>query len=570
MNNEYGSQSKIINGVKIDYTLLPNSRDVTHLVVQLNGYRFGGWDFSNAIKSLNSTLLVIEDRLDDVQVCYLGKDGTFEFASAVGLLIDSVLDDLGLRKQDCTLVGASKGGFSALYIGLINGYKNIIASSFVGFIGKWMDSYNSEIATKVMGVGYLPEDIARYDSLLVDAATQASGETNVYVAISNKDNFFLEFGQLQVLEKFNEVGLNCQIFYSESDLIYGHNGVAIYFLPEVLALVNLLSRGAELTFATERFGASNHARLTFPSMRGQRVLSDRRRASVRIKGTPRYSLSVAEIDEGRLFVEGLAYLEGKDLPSYHVLDRLLKLTRTSDGSNHIFPLGAVPTDDLSRKLYSDYFVNYRAAEFATMGKKGIDLSLLEDGIYSMEIGIKEDATRSIFGVPQIAGQLESKNHIFNNVIYRVYGEGGNVLLSKKSLSQIVKNNYQSEYFEITKRWVEGSLFHVEGAFVSRGLKLRHYTVGNFFLHLRNSETESTIVFPMGCVIKRGLGAHIGDFSSNYDSAYFATLGLEGIDMAECEPGEYSGNIIQIVDSESVHRSIGFKINWNGQNVSFSD
>lgn len=571
MSMQYGKQTKTIDGIKISYTLLPNTRDVTHLVVQLNGYRFGGWDFSNAIKSLNATLLVVDDDLDGTQVCYLGENGNLNFAEATGKLINEILYKLGLTPADCTLIGASKGGFSALYLGLTNGYKNVVASSFVGFIGTWMHDYNKEIAEKVMGKNYNMDTIAHYDDLLFTTLKESTKQTNIYCAVSNRDNFFLQYGQYQVLERLNNLETNCQIMYSESEAIYGHNGVAVYFLPEVLSLVNLLSRGAKVNISNGKIGFNNIPTLEFPSMRGQRILSDRKRQESKSTDVPHRSISAISIEGSTLLIEGEAYLEHKDLPTYHHLNRALvlkaALPRTEE---YQYPLGAVPSDDLSRKLYKEHFVNYRAAKFATMGKRGIDLSSLEEGAYTLNILIQEPGGQPNIGTPEsFPTQIDSRS-IADGYQYRIFEDSGQIILVKNDVLSWAKSKKINQYFKLTNYWTDGPKFHVEGYFIKRGLRLNHYTSGEFYLAAQETSTQFKKIFQLGCVKKRGLGKYIQDTTSAYDSAYFATLGLKGINMEGCPNGIYNLTIIQTVGSEIAHEDLQLELHWDGTNTCLKD
>ncbi|WP_421084317.1 alpha/beta hydrolase-fold protein [Rothia nasimurium] len=571
MNTLYGKQTKTIDNIKISYTLLPNTRDVTHLVVQLNGYRFGGWDFENAIKSINATILVIDDNLDGTQVCYLGENGNLDFAEATGKLINEVLTELGLTSDDCTLIGASKGGFSALYLGLTHGYRNVIASSFVGYIGTWMHDYNKDIAEKVMGQNYDTKTIAQYDDLLFNAMENHQKQTNIYCAISNRDNFFLQYGQHQILERMNKLKMNCQILYSESETIYGHNGVAVYFLPEVLSLVNLLSRGANINISNDNIGYKHIATLEFPSKRGQRILSDRKRQGSKSKNIPHRSISAISIDGSTLIIEGKAYLGHKDLPTYHHLERALVLKSVPPRTEEYqYPLGAVPSDDLNRKLYNEYFVNYRAAEFATMGKKGIDLSSLEEGYYSLNILIQEPGGKADIGAPDSFPEPIDYRSIKDGYQYRIFEDNGQVILVKNDIISWVKSEKINRYFKITNTWTNRSKFHIEGYFVNRGLKLNHYTSGDFYLAIQEKNTRYKEIFQLGCVKKTGTGKYIKEMTSEYDSAYFATLGLKGIDMGERPNGVYKLTIIQTVGSETAYEDLQLELHWDGTDACLKD
>ena len=84
--------SKIIeiNGHQIKYDLKSARKDIRHLVVLLNGYRHGGWEYGNSIDFLKCNVLMIEDFFDSQQSCYLGKERGFVFADMVASLIGFV------------------------------------------------------------------------------------------------------------------------------------------------------------------------------------------------------------------------------------------------------------------------------------------------------------------------------------------------------------------------------------------------------------------------------------------------------------------------------------------------
>lgn len=533
-------QSKIINGHQIRYIFKPNRKDNAHLVVLFNGYRHWGWDFENSINFFKCNILMIDDFFENFQSCYLGKDGVLNFSDIVHNLIIEKLNDLGLPKSQCTLIGPSKGGFAALYIGLKYDFVNIVAPSFVGHIGTWMINYNKNIASHVMGENYSEETIKFYDELLIELIKKDKNKyKNIYVFLSSNDHFYLEYGQQSVVDFLNNKYENFNVFFTKSQLSFQHDQVATYFLQEILSVTNLLTQGIPVKLPRNSLDDIKTNILFTPNDSTIKLL-EKRKENVSQTIVPTNEIHKLKIENEILFIEGLAYLKNYDSPNYKFLHKYLSIENINNVDNKlIFLLGTVPKRDQSRLLYNNIFYDYTAAGTATLGFKGIDLSHLPSGTYKIGISVSNNENEKSFKDLNLKQETDSKS-IFSGFEYRLFNirnkNSQQTFLSKRPL--INENNNFYGYFCLESYWTNDFKFHVEGAFIVKGVNLYKFHIGNYYLALRNTQNGQVYSYVLGQVLKPNLSNKIGNPYGGYESSYFASMGFEGVDVSGLKIGQY--------------------------------
>lgn len=532
-------QSKTINGYQIRYILKPNRKDNAHLVVLFNGYRHWGWDFENSINFFKCNVLMIDDFFEGFQSCYLGKDGILNFSDIVHNLIIEILNDLDLSKSQCTLIGPSKGGFAALYVGLKYNFMNIVAPSFVGYIGRWMVNYNKNIANHVMGKEYSEKIIKFYDELLIELIkNDRDKHKNIYVFLSSNDHFYLEYGQQQVIMLLNNNYDNLNIFFTKSQLSYQHDQVATYFLQEILSITNLLTHGVSVKLPKNYLDNVEVNMLYLPNENVMNLLNKRKeKAFPNI--LPINEINKLKIEDDVLFVEGLLYLKNYDSPNYKFLHKHLSIVDINDPENKfIFVLGTVPKKVQNRLLYNNVFYDYTAAGTATLDFKGIDLSKIKSGTYRLGISVSNDENKKLFKDLNIQ-EIDHKS-ISSEYEYRLFSitkqNSQQTFLSKRPL--INNDNNFCSYFKLESYWATDFKFHVEGVFIVKGVNLYKFHIGNYYLVLRNIQSNQVYSYVLGQILKPNLSIKIGNPYGGYESSYFATMGLEGVDVSSFEIGQY--------------------------------
>ena len=536
-------QSKTINGYEIRYIFKQNRKDNAHLVVLFNGYRRWGWDFENSINFFKCNILMIDDFFENSQSCYLGRNGELSFSDVVNELIVGTLNDLGLSKSQCTLIGPSKGGFAALYVGLKYDFTNIVAPSFVGHIGTWMINYNKNIASHVMGANYSDRTVEFYDNLLLDLiAKDKKPSRNIYVFLSGNDHYYLEYGQKAVIQGLNEKYDNLNIFFTDSPLSFQHDQVATYFLQEILSVTNLLTQNIAVKLNEGLLDNMGFNVLITPSNETAGLLK-KRKENLRAKAVPSNELQTIKVENDVLFVEGLAYLKNYDAPDYRKLHKYLALEKVNGNFRQEFLLGTVPKKDQSRVLYSNVFYDYTASGFATRDFQGIDLAPIGPGTYRLKISISNNKDLREFnnfnlkkGLDQ---ELEIKS-ISRGFEYRLFSvtrkKDRQVFLTKRPIISKFINFHR--YFHLEDYWVRDFKFHLEGVFIVTGVNLYKLHVGNYYLVLRHEETQNIYSYVLGQVLKPNLSEKIGNPYGGYESCYFASMGFAGVNVENLPIGRY--------------------------------
>ncbi len=530
-------QTEIINGKEISYILKANRKDIAHLVVTFNDYRHGGWSFSNTANFFKCNVLMIADVFENHQSCYMGKDGNDEFAYLVACLIERILARLGLTHENCTLLGASKGAYSALTIGIRYQFPNIVASAPFGHLGAWMVNHDMKIAKHVMGNTFDDKTVARYDHLLIDAIASDNNRNNknIYMLVSPHDYFYLEYGQKELLLALNKHYDNFNAIYTHSDLAFQHNQVTVYFTQEILSITNLLSNGI-----IPRLGKALIDDIEFsqaailPNSSATAIIADRKN-HIMLPEKPINTISVLNTKEHRLYLEGDLYLQNYDAPDHTSLHKQLRLTNIASGDQQTHPLGTVPRAENRRELYQNTYFDYRASGVATMGLNGIDLSNLADGAHRIELSVtKQKTDQNNWQDVSLTKPIDTKT-IYQNTEYHLSQRGKSIVLVKRPLMGSLDKEH---HFELSKSWVDGTRFHVEGEFVVQGATMPEFYMGHYYLLAVHTETGQCYSYHLGQIRSKALCKKIGDIYENYLACSFATMHLKGIDTKDWEVGSY--------------------------------
>ncbi len=551
-----------IDSHQIKYNLKSARKDIRHLVVLFNGYRHGGWDFDNSINFLKCNVLMIEDVFDNQQSCYLGKEQSFDFADMVASLIDKTLIDLGLSKIDCTLLGPSKGGFAALYIGIKFGYKNIVAPSFVGHIGSWMINYDESISQHVMG-NYDLDVIKKYDSLFTDLiANDNDTNKNIYIFVSTNDHFYLEYGQKEVIKLLERKYTNFNLFITNSQLAFQHDQVASYYLQEILSTVNLLTQNISIRLPESMYEHQKIQMKASPSSRDVEFFATKNSLN---EEQAVNEITKILIKDHVLYVEGLAFILNYDAPNYRCLSKKLYIKSIETGYQSTYVLGTVPNRSQSRLLFSNSYHDYTASGIATMGLNGIAVQELSNGQYKLGISVtKTDQELDIKDLNLITPT--DKKYNCGESEYRVFENSKRVYLTKRPIiGRLVTD--KDCFFSIEKFWYKNDLYHLEGIFIVLGVDMPDFHLGRYYLVARHVETGEIYSHGLGQVRNNKISKKIDSLYGGYDACYFATMHFKGIETECYDTGEYEIFISLSYKSEIFTYQINRKLFKNDGKVS---
>lgn len=528
------SEELEVNGHSIKYTLKGARKDIRHLVVLFNGYRHWGWDFNNSINFLKCHVLMIEDDFDDVQSCYLGKDQNLNFSEIVNFLIDKTLTDLGLLKDECTLLGASKGGFAALYIGLKFGYKNIVAPAFVGYIGKWMVNYDKSISYHVMG-SYDSNTISKYNLLLTEMISSESNyNKNIFVFISPNDRFYLEYGQKETIQRLADKYPNFNLFITDSQLVSQHDQVTPYYLQEILSTVNLLTQGIAIQLPESIYENQTVKMKASPSSSDVQFFTTKNLPN---KEQAANEITKILIEEHVLYIEGLAFILNYDSPNYSDLSKKLCIENIETGRRYTYTLGTVPNRSQSRLLFLDSYNDYTASGMATMHFKGIDIQELSSGQYRLGISVTKNTEALHIKDLNLSDTVDRKFN-YRESEYRVFKKDSSVYLTKRPvIGRLITD--KNCIFKLKNSWCKNDLYHLDGIFIVTGIDMPDFHLGRYYLVAQDVETGKVFSHRLGQIKKGDLSTEVGNKYGGYDACYFATMHFKGINTKSYDTGTYN-------------------------------
>lgn len=242
------------------------------------------------------------------------------------------------------------------------------------------------------------------------------------------------------------------------------------------------------------------------------------------------------IDNAVFFIEGLVYIQGYNSPDYKSLHKHIRFKNLFNDDVVEFVLGTVPKKEMNNQLYEGNSYDYTAAGTATVGFRGIDISAFPIGVYEIQVSVSRDKdVRNYINLNTFDVNLD-KRSADDWFEYRLYQKNGKTYLVKRDIVGRHVNDYG--YINIAKDWVDGRVFHVEGEFIVPGVDLTDFTQGEYYLILKKPITQRQYAFELGQIKKPNFGGKINNAYGDYNTCYFATLKLEGIDTRGFELGEY--------------------------------
>jgi hypothetical protein len=285
------------NDVVVQYKRRASRLDRRHLIVSfagvgpLDGYEFDG----PSTKESQANWLWLKDNFDGQHAYYLCRNMDHGIEDAVIELIDGELARLGLTRDECTLLGVSKGGFAALYFGIKYNFRNIVASAPQIYVGTHTRRHRPKIFAHLTGNGGDREQVL-LDALL-PAAMAADEETgrNIYLFSSPNDQFH-EAQIVPALPLFDKYK-NFNYIETDSDLVTEHTEVTRYNLPLIISTLFALADNAAPQFGRIR----NGSRMAPEQI--QEVLERQRAEESAV-----VNFSSGRLAGGQFFPEGVAFL----------------------------------------------------------------------------------------------------------------------------------------------------------------------------------------------------------------------------------------------------------------------
>jgi len=517
MKNNIQEEIFSSNGLSVKYKFRHAKQDRRHLLVIFSG--FGGthpvtYNFGGALlDGCRSNILWIKDEFDGDCTYYICKKMDFSVERAVIALIDSILQQTGLSKYQCTLLGASKGGSAALYFGLKYDFKNIVASCPQFYIGSYAQKYWSQSAKNILDeqdlISTSKLDVLIPQLLELDQST----DRNIYLITSPDDEQYATEIEpnLPYFSKYS----NFNLVVTRSAVAWQHNTMTRYNVPIMLSII--LSHGEGIA---PRFGmVSNGVPLSAGPLNKNLI-----------DGSSVAEISRCTIKQERLHIDGVAFLRGIPFENGSRMRRNLVLV---GDTQHFQP---ELCSQVNRSINYDYYltehVDYRAAGFTLMDSNGFDLRVIPDGIYTLHIDMIAQETKREF----LTSKPFDIRGLVDNSDVRLVGSESGVMLYKQPLI----SSHSPTYFTIEKTWQRDSRLHYEGAFAVHGIEVADWGTIRYYLILK-SDTEQ-FGFELGSAHREKLNLEIGKGMGIYQKSYYATPQFEGVSLDNIPGGTYKVSI----------------------------
>lgn len=517
----------IHDDVRVNYKYRQAIGDRRHLVVIFSGFRkLGTFDFDGGVVAgLRGDILWIQDHFYDNYAYYLCQGMDYSIRDSVYALIEETRIGLGLEKSQCTMAGFSKGGSAALYFGIKYNYGAVVSTVPQMHIGSYVYK-NWPIAFEAMtGNGSAAERV-KLDRVLPDLIRgDTEVDRNIYLFSSEADEQFPHEVEpyLDLFSKYS----NFNFILTDSPLVTEHHLVTRYNVPLILSIISALIEGVAPRLGEVRNGSRNHR----SSLAGPSIVDVQNRKEL-LSG-----LTAAPIRDGRLYFEGYGFIKGFQASRYKDIEWQVHFI-SSAGKRFSYYAGGIRDVSLNNRFYENEPCDYSIASFASMGRKGVDLEELPDGVYRTQLEVThagttvEDKLASSKGV-EIWGVTSSS-------IVGIHASTTDTTLIKRPA---VGPEPRDGYFCETKRWIKNSLFHVEGYFAVRGLETPRYADVAYYLVFTSLEdAASNRVIKIAAAHRDDVGERLGDPWGDYSKSYFATPRYQGVDLASLDPGTYAVHI----------------------------
>ncbi|MGW1026518.1 hypothetical protein ACWD4J_22955 [Streptomyces sp. NPDC002577] len=507
----------------MEYRFRAAEGDVRHLIVVFsgfaapNGYHFAG----KSLNGLRANVLWIRDEFDGHYSYYMCRAMNFDIEAAVVGLIEGTMAQLGLTRDQVSLLGVSKGGSAALYFGLKYGYRNIVTVVPQFLIGSYVRD-RTETGRYMLGEDMPQMHVDMLDSAVPELLKSYGGQGhNIYLFTSGADEQYE-----------TEINPHLQLFWAcanfnlirtNSQLVRQHGEVSGYNLPLVCGILSALADWAE-----PRLGFVENGYAQVNPVERQHYLAELRQTEALTA-----VLNKQDIRGNNLLLSGHAFIPGE---SPHGEFQQTKSLIVEGGGRHWeFPLATAEAKH-TYSLYFDRFArDYTDGGFEPEAKTGIPMAGISGGAYELSVRVTSPAEGIDRRTKLVARRPFDIRRPFGGLEISLIGDEKRVRLLRRP---VIGHFSQETAFSLEKSWLKDRTLHVEGVFFIHGIEAAAHGHANYYLVLRGA--QSSYSFRLGMSRKpAAVRPHVrrGDFGT-YDFAYFATSGYKGIALTNAAPGDY--------------------------------
>lgn len=359
-----------VDGICIKYKFKKQKYDFNHLVVVFSGYGDGSeftYNMENVLTYCPCNVLWVKDEFFGRCSYYLCHDRDFKISHSVNKFIEMKLAELNITKDECTVVGFSKGGTAAIYFGMVFGYHNILASAPQYKLGSFVKKNRPETLKHMAGDH---EDSQAYlDNIMLSSIEDypESLNKNIYIIISPSDPDFDE--QNYYSNRLNGIG-NLNIFVSESEFVRTHAMVTMHNVPLILSIIYSLGSGVSPKYGNVVLKPS-----------APKAIHESKSKEVVVQ------LRKSQISGSKIYPEGVGIIRGSNCNGYGDIQYKLVLV-SSDSARFEYELAKSNKPILTREFFKSSFVVYDKCWFCTKSFSGLDLSDLPVGEYTAYLILK--------------------------------------------------------------------------------------------------------------------------------------------------------------------------------------
>lgn len=396
------------NSVEIIYKYKPRKYDFNHLLIVFSGFLHkypGNYDFNNALDDCPADVIWINDNFEEMYTYYLCINMDFKVEEAVTEFINYKIKEFGLDYQNVTITGFSKGGSAALYYGLKLPVANIVTTVPQIKIGTYLVNTWEHVARHMMGeLTKAKQDYL--DKIIIKLLKKERYfNKNIYLLTSEADIQY-EPEIKPILEDLRKYS-NFNLIKTYSVFCREHNQITSHHTAILLGLYYCLASEATPIF--------QHNEVNFF---GSQPLPP-----IEKKGIPVIDTRVINIKEQRLFIEGVAILQGYDLIEYKDIDYQLIFK----GKNTIIkPMAKAHRPYLTKEFFDGKnLVIYDKGWFTTPQNQGIDISDIPTDKYELFIKI------STHSISKRLPLVTNKNFNRESEKYHISSENSKIILELK-------------------------------------------------------------------------------------------------------------------------------------------
>lgn len=542
-------KNKIDNLINnLEYTFRPAKLDRRHLLVIFISEKNEPAltkICSEIYSSCGSNILTIKGGPLGLEDIYTSPSIKLDIEASILSLVQHHLDRCQLPKNLCTLSGFSLGARFSIYFGIKYNFKNLIVSC-PKFSKASLQKYNPKKLPEDDQNSYSNKDLVYIDDVITSILRGDEDiDKNIYLITSPNDDFY-PCSTEPLLPYFNRYK-NFNLFFTKSRLATQTHSICTYNIPIILSILLAHGEGIQPRYGQVVNGIEHHDIAEINS-----YLKDQAHEKNIV-----VDIESIEFKKDLFHIYGVGFIRGLKCPEYKDIKHSLIL---SGLEQYEFPLGKIINKDNGITYFDNYFCDYSAASFTTLGHHGIDLSLLPNDKY--EILIKVSCMDVELTTHPVIKFNPTNCYIFKNRSATIAYFNKKTFLTIDNIKHSIDDNYN---FSVKDKWVNKFYIHYEGVFAIKGLKVHNWGDGQYYLSLHNE--SSTYTFPLGML---ALEDAIGFTSGNehlYSKASFSSYQKSGVDVRSIPKGIFKSSIILVHSGEVFTAPTNDTISWDGEKLS---